>query len=289
MKKYSLLAVLAVALLVTARAARAAVIMPDSYVLYLSAPGAGTVGGVAYADEDVLRYSPTANPQWVMHFDGSVAGLPAAADIDAYDYAFNAATFTSWHYMSFDRPVAVPGLGTIDDSDVVLYHASLLGNTWTLFFDGSAYGLTTDGEDVDGLDVSDGALWLSTTAGFNVPLSGSANVLKGADQDYLLWSSDTNGFLARYLGTDMGIPADNDLINLAYATQDDDRHISIVSYFLFGVQKAANVSVVNAGAYDVLLRQFSPVNLNGEYAQLWDASASGFPKVDALAAVFHFD
>src|SRR5690606_23452532 len=113
--------------------------------------------------------SPTLSPQWVMHFDGSAAGLPAAADIDAYDYEYNGTTFTTWHYMSFDKAVVVPGLGTVDDSDIVLYKTSLFGNTWSLFFDGSAHGLTTDGEDIDGLEIGNDYLLMSTTGVFDVP------------------------------------------------------------------------------------------------------------------------
>ena len=278
-----ILAGAAVAALVAAASARAEAIAPSDYTLYLSAPGTGTVAGVAYADEDVLRYSPTANPQWAMHFDGSVAGLPAAADIDAYAYLYNAATFTAWHYMSFDRPVAVPGLGTVDDSDVALYRTSLLGNTWSLFFDGSAYGLTTDGEDIDALEInSSDTMLLSTSAGFNVPTAGNA-YFKGGDEDALVWESAANTFTFFLDGASLAVAADNDLFNLAISNNGD----ALVSYLLFGVQKAANVSGVGAGAFDVLFEQSSFGT--EDYGLLLDASASGFPKIDAMDANLIFD
>lgn len=283
------LAAVAAAALTGASTTRAATVIPADYTLYLSAPGTGTVAGVAYADEDVLRYSPSASPKWAMHFDGSAAGLPAAADIDAYDYAYNANTFTSWHYMSFDQPVAVPGLGTVDDSDVVLYHTGLLGNTWSLFFDGSAYGLTTDGEDIDGLETSeDGTIYLSTAGAFAVP-GFNNTVFKGADEDYLMWSPAVSAFVWRQDGNDLGIPSGNDLFNLALASPDGGRAISLTVYLLFSVQQAATIQGLSAGAYDVLLDQYAPYNATGDYLLLWDASASGFPKIDALDVVLDFD
>lgn len=281
--KLIVVVVAAVAVMRGAGAALAGANVPTAYTLYLSAPGAGTVAGIPYGDEDVLRYSPAANPQWAMHFDGSAAGLPAAADIDAYAFLYNASSFTSSHYMSFDRPVAVPGLGTVDDSDVVLYRTSLLGNTWSLYFDGSAYGLTTDAEDVDGLEINgaDGLL-LSTTGGFNVPTVNSA-YFKGADEDFLYWETAKNAFTYLGDGTNLGIAATNELFNLAISNNG----AALTAYTLFSVQKPATVNGVNAGAFDVLFEQSSIGSW--EYGLLWDASASGFPKVDAMDAVLDFD
>lgn len=270
-----------------ATAARAAVILPDTHTLYLSSPGTGTVAGVAYSDEDVLRYSPAQTPKWAMHFDGSAAGLPGAADIDAYDFEYNANTFTSWHYMSFDQPVTVPGLGAVDDSDIVVYKTTLLSSNWSLYFDGSAYGLATDGEDIDSLGVTDeGTLYLSTLGGFNVPAAGNT-FLKGADEDFLMWSHDSQAFVWRFVGSDMGIPAKNDLVNLAYPDLEDGRNISLTSHMLFSIRATAKVQGVSAGAFDVLLRQTTPVS--DDFGMFLDASASGFPKIDAVDALFSFD
>lgn len=287
LRRLVVVAGLALMALTGATAARAAVLLPDSHVLYLSSPGAGTVAGVAYADEDVLRYSPTKTPKWAMHFDGSAAGLPAVADIDAYDFEYNANTFTSWHYMSFDQPLTIPGLGAVDDSDVVVFKTTLLSSNWSLYFDGSAYGLATDGEDIDSLSVTDeGTLFLSTLGGFNVP-GVNNTIFKGADEDYLMWAHDSQAFIWRFDGSDMGIPAKNDLVNLAYPDLEDGRNISLTSHMLFSVKAAAKVQGVNAGAFDILLRQTTPVSDN--FGMFLDASTSGFPKIDAVDALFSFD
>ena len=144
------------------------------YYISVSAPGSGAYGAVSYADEDILRYT-TNTGAWVKVFDGTNEGLPAAADIDAL--AFKAINLGQIYYLSFDTPVAVPGLGTVDDSDVVA-HTYVFGQgaTWSLYFDGSAHGLTTDAEDVDAIEVEGSTLYLSTAGGFSVPKAGGGTL-----------------------------------------------------------------------------------------------------------------
>jgi hypothetical protein len=278
---WQVMAVLGVGLLslVGVAGARAEAALPTEYVLYLSAPGNGTVAGVAYADEDVLRYAPHLNPQWAVHFDGSNAGLPAAADIDAYDYRHHNPTFTSWHYISFDKPVAVPGLGIVDDSDVVLYYqSSLLGNSWRMFFDGSQYGLTTNAEDVDSIEVySNGYMNFSTSGNYAVPHPPNF-VLKGGDEDVLAWvASESSYYPANFIISDeWGIPAANDLVNMANPDWENG------TYLFFTLLKPAtldgNGPPFNTGPFDIVSRWFS----NDEMSLVWDASDNGFSKIDAL-------
>lgn len=243
--------------------------LPHGTLFYLSAPGGGTVNGVAYADEDVLRYSPDESPHWTLHFDGSAAGLPAAADIDAYDYSFNAATFTGFHYMSFDRPVVVPGLGQVDDSDIVLYHTGLLGNTWSLFFDGSTYGLTTDAEDIDGLTMGNGTFMISTTGNFTVP-APNGTVYQGRDEDIVMWESAAYAFTWVKRGVDMGIPKANDFNNLSFAGGS----------MFYNLLKPAVVNGLSLEAHDVAAEQGT---LDGaDVAVMLDGGDVGLPKIDAL-------
>jgi hypothetical protein len=255
----------------------------DSLVLqavYLSAPGNGNVGGVAYADEDIVRYYP-ATQTWAMHFDGSVHGLPAAADIDAYAYSYNANTFTASHYMSFDKPVTIPGLGKMDDSDVVRYHTSLLGNSWSLRVDGSQLGLTAAGEDIDAISLVDdsGALWLSTSGNFDL-INSFDTPQSGGDEDVLYWDANYNTILYVIPGSDLGIPAATDLHNL------DSIWVNTSEEYLFlGLQKAANVGGVVAGNNDVV--SWHRVSAQHSFELFWDASAKGFPKIDAFEAVFN--
>ena len=86
--------------------------------LYLSLETGGTVGGVTFADEDILTFDGT---NFGMHFDGSDVGvgglvLDAFAMIDADEIL-----------MSFTAAGSIPGLGTVDDSDIVKFTSTSLG------------------------------------------------------------------------------------------------------------------------------------------------------------------
>jgi hypothetical protein len=47
----------------------------------------------------------------------------------------------------FEAPTAVPGLGTVDASDVAAYNT--VAGTWLLYLDGSVHCLTTEAENID--------------------------------------------------------------------------------------------------------------------------------------------
>ncbi len=74
----------------------------------------------------------------------------------------------------------LPGLGNVNDEDVSLFS----GGSWSVFFDGSGSGLTTDGEDIDALSIDgDGALVISSLGSFN------ADGVTGADEDLFRYGS----------------------------------------------------------------------------------------------------
>jgi hypothetical protein len=133
-------------------------------VLYFSVDRNGTVGGVTdVRDDDILSFD---GANFTLFFDGSDVGVPGTVNLDAFT-RINATTIL----MSFDNPIAANTLSgltvAVDDSDIVQFNAAQLGATtqgvFSLFFDGSVVGLTTNGEDVDALDVlPDGRLVLST-------------------------------------------------------------------------------------------------------------------------------
>lgn len=52
-------------------------------------------------------------------------------------------------YLSFSTDVVVPGLGAVQDEDVVSFSAG----TWSVFFDGTAHGLTASSLDIDAFDL----------------------------------------------------------------------------------------------------------------------------------------
>ena len=72
-------------------------------------------------------------------------GVPGGANVDGFDRV-DATHF----YLSFaGTSTTLPRLGTVQDEDVVYVN----GATWSVYFDGTAQGLTTDNHDVDAFDV----------------------------------------------------------------------------------------------------------------------------------------
>jgi hypothetical protein len=256
----------------------------EDFYIYVSAPGKGTVAGISYADEDILRHD-TATGQWMMVFDGTNNGLPGAADIDALDYAN--VNLHAMFYMSFDKPVAVPGLGTVDDSDVVLRSCFLGGCSWSLFFDGSAHGLTTDAEDVDAIDVQGSNLWLSTFGGYSVPKYGGGT-LKGGDEDIIVFAASYDAYIMRLDGSAKGLAAGNDL-----KAFDLDRHFAPDRDWIFMTfedpftYKYTGSNTASGQPNDIFVDEMPSGGSGGapRAGTIWDAGAAGFPKVDAIELV----
>jgi hypothetical protein len=140
-------------------------------ILYVSSTSGGAAGGVTFTDEDILRYD-TGSRRWSVFFDGSAFGL-GGTDLDAFTLLPDGSIL-----FSLDAPFTVPGPGKVDDSDVIRF--SPVTGSFSWYVDGSDLGLTTNGEDIDGIGIgSDGRLLLSTL--------GTANVsgLTAADEDLL--------------------------------------------------------------------------------------------------------
>lgn len=154
---------------------------PDQ-VLAFSSSSNGKVDGISFQDEDILRYDPVAD-QWTMLFDGSDVGV-GKADLDAFALLPDGSIL-----MSFDKAIKFPLLGTIDDADIVRFLPSQLGSNtsgaFELMFDGSAVGLTADGEDIDAiaLDWDANALLISTAGTAKVP-----GIEEGKDEDLLAFT-----------------------------------------------------------------------------------------------------
>ncbi len=136
-------------------------------LLYFSTVGNFAVPGVVgpYDDADVYSWDGSS---FSRIFDARVAGnpgginLPGNADIDGLVVADSDTI-----YMSFSRNagVNVPGVGIVDDEDIVLYDAGV----WSLYFDGNEVGLgDSNGEDVDAFEIlPDGSILLSAVGNFN--------------------------------------------------------------------------------------------------------------------------
>ena len=112
-----------------------------------AASGVGPGQGNAWDNSDIYRWDG-ANCSRI--FDRSTTGAGTNngngnARIDGL-----AMVDEDTFYISFaNGDVFVPGIGNVQDEDVVLYD----GGAWTLYFDGTAQGLTSNGQDLDAIDV----------------------------------------------------------------------------------------------------------------------------------------
>ena len=137
--------------------------------LYLSLTNAtGTLTGLGpngsdlvYANEDILSWNGVS---YAMVFDGTAAGLPASANISAFDID----TANNRILMAFGADTLVPGVGAVTGSDIVAYNRGT--GTFSLVFDGSDVGLGGGTESLDALQLlPDGRLVVSTRGLTSVP------------------------------------------------------------------------------------------------------------------------
>jgi hypothetical protein len=230
------------------------------FSILFSPKAAKVVNGVNLADEDIVRYDASTCAVTTV-FDGTAAGLPASANLDAI------AVKDGVTYFSLLAPATVPGIaGKVDDSDVVAYD----GSDFTLFFDGSANGLTTNAEDVDAIAFDEtGKLLLSTLGG-----SALAAGLKGSDEDLLRF--DAGVWTLRFDGSHNAGLANEDIVGAAVA-DNGDIYLSLLDGF--------NVGGISGNAADVFI--CTPVSLGAlnttcAYSLFWNATSYGLPAFDAI-------
>ncbi len=113
--------------------------------------------------------------------------------------------------LSFSNRTFVHGLGNVEDSDIVLFTATSLGEStagnFEMYFDGSDVGLRSFNEGVDGFSLlDDGSLLLSTTGSFYVSGPGSFH-----DEDVMKFKPTSLGhqtagsFEMYFDGSDVGL------------------------------------------------------------------------------------
>ncbi len=120
---------------------------------YFSLDTFRAIGGVNVGPEDVVAWNGST---YELVFDGSLAGIPAGAAVDAL-----AETPGDGLLLSFDVSIPI-GLLVIDDEDLVAWD----GTTLSLAFDGSGFGIPA-ALDLDALDydASDESLYISFDGG----------------------------------------------------------------------------------------------------------------------------
>nr|HMN60991.1 hypothetical protein [Anaerolinea sp.] len=150
-------------------------VLTVTHPLYFSTLGNSNPPGVGGTsdDADIYFWSGT---NYSRVFDATTFGLPTGASVDGYDRV-DATHF----YLSFSGTnTAVPGLGNVQDEDVVYYNAGV----WSVFFDGTAHGMTANNQDLDAISVVGGVLYFSTSGSTNPPgVTGTAD-----DADIYSWN-----------------------------------------------------------------------------------------------------
>ncbi len=198
------------------------------YTILFSPKVTKTVNGLVMGDEDIISYDAS-TCELAKVFDGTDAGLPAAANLDAIELKDGIT------YFSLLAPATVPGIsGKVDDSDVVAYD----GSAFSLYFDGSANGLSTNAEDVDAIAFDEtGKLLLSTVGGFSVP-----GISKGADED--LARFDAGSWTLVFDGSNNAGLAAEDIVGASVAA-NGDIYLSLLDNF--------NVGAISGTAADVFI------------------------------------
>jgi len=244
-------------------------------VIYASSSTSGTAGGVAFSNEDVLTYN-TSTGLWAMFFDGSDVSL-GNTNIDAFDLLSDGSMLLSFTSSTF----TVPGLGTVEDRDIIKFIPTSTGSTtagtFQWFFDGSDVGLTTSNEDIDAVHfTSDGKVIISTLGTFAV------TGVSGEDEDLIIFTptslgSTTSGTWAMHFdGSDVGLStSSNEDVNGAWV----DAATGNVYLTTLG---AFSVTGVSGDGADIFI--CTPGSLGSTttctFTMYWDGSLFGFAGED---------
>ena len=150
--------------------------------LLLSYPKSGKVGGVSFADEDIL-FLDLATGRWSKFFDGSDVGL-SHSRIGAFDLLADGTLL-----LTFEQDTRVPGLGkVVKDQDIVRFVPQQLGpttaGTFAWYLRGSDLGFGQRGQGLDALTFTPGG-GLVISPRNRLALPGA----KGEDEDLLAWNA----------------------------------------------------------------------------------------------------
>lgn len=162
----------------------------DNAFILLALSERTKLDGLDVKNDDIIAFD---GHDFAKFFDGGDVGL-SDLEIDAFAMLNDTQLLLSFsEAFTVDADHALPGLsGTVDDSDVLLFDATSLGEitrgVFSIYLDGSSVGLDSDEADIDALAVlPDGRLLISTVG--NVTLNG----IDARDEDLLALSPDQTG------------------------------------------------------------------------------------------------
>ena len=201
---------------------------PSSNPLYVSFSNGGSVGGVSFADEDILKFDGSS---WSLFFDGSDVGL---GSVDVLDFTLLDANSL---LLVFNTSITLGGV-TYAPTDIVRFNATSLGantaGTFSMYFNGVDVGLSASSENIDALDVlQDGRILISTTGNPTVP-----GVTGAADEDVLAFTpttlgTNTSGTWSLYFdGSDVGLAdTSNEDIDALDVAPNGNIYLSTIGVF----------------------------------------------------------
>ncbi len=148
-------------------------------------------------DSDIVKFTATSlgaitTGSFTLFFDGSDLGLTRnGEDIDAIEVELASDGAVLKLLLSTTGKFRANGLSGADE-DIFACNSPATGpntacESLTLYFDGSDVALSGNGEDVDGLAVNGGDIFLSTSGNF------STNGLSGADEDVFVCNTPDTG------------------------------------------------------------------------------------------------
>ena len=169
--------------------------------LYLSLTANQMIGGVASADEDILKFDGTT---WSLFFDGSDVGVGGS---DLFGFSI---VDSDTILMAFSTAVTVNGISALPQ-DVLRFEASSLGTSTTgtfyMHLNGIDVGLDVSAEKLDSVSLlPDGRVLISTTGNPSV-----VGVAGAKDEDVLAFTPtslgiNTSGIWSMYFdGSDVGL------------------------------------------------------------------------------------
>ncbi len=143
-------------------------------------------------DADIYRWNGSAHSR-VIDMTAAPYNLPTGANVDGFDRVS-----PTQFYLSFSNTsTTVSGLGAVADEDVIFWN----GSAWSMYFDGSAHGLTNANLDLDAISVDGSTLYFSTVGNTNPPGVGGAaddaDIYSWNGTSYArVWDASANGFAA---------------------------------------------------------------------------------------------
>lgn len=208
-----------------------------------------------------------------MVFDGSQFGLPGGSDVDAFTMPD-----PNTILISFAGTTVVPGVGRVDDSDIVVFDRAT--ETFEVFLDGSLVELTTSAEDVDAVELlPDGTLLVSTAGTPRV--SGVSNA---ADEDILAFvpvapGDYSAGTWSLYFdGSAAGLSTSAEDV-VAFYLDGPDLRLSTLGNYAVGSLSGGDEDIISCDGFQ------SPATCVGVNL-LFDGSVAGLPSaadIDGLS------